>query len=176
MTVINSIMRNINKNRFRIYILLLVTVFISCKKSISKNENTVSSFQNLICDYTKDSIRIKNVETFLLFGNPTNDTLKVSLKDFQTNYRHIYEKDTFKINFEALTPISIPPNDSLGLPCMSVIEKNFSKKSEVFEKGFSVVNAKSQKEVPHAPSYRLRQMNDFQLYQKWGKKNDNKSL
>ncbi|WP_145953222.1 hypothetical protein [Chryseobacterium indologenes] len=169
-------MRNINKNKFHIYIILLVALFISCKKSISKDKNAVSSFQNLICDYTKDSINIKNVETFLLFGNPTNDTLKVSLKDVQANYRHVYEKDTFKINFEALTPISIPPNDSIGLPCMSVIEKNFNKRSDVFEKGFSVFNVKSQKEISHAPSYRLRQMNDFQLYQKWGKKNDNISL
>lgn len=176
--MINSIMRNINKNKLNIntYILLIAALFMSCKKSISKNANAVSSFQNLICDYTKDSINIKSVETFLLFGNPTNDTLKVSLKDVQANYRHIYEKDTFKINFEALTPISIPPNDSLGLPCMSIIGKNFSKKSEVFEKGFSVVNVKSQKEVSHAPSYRLNKINDFQLYQKWGKKNDNMSL
>jgi hypothetical protein len=123
----------------------------------------------LICDYTKDSIRIKNVETFLLFGNPTNDTLKISIKDIQKNYRHIYEKDTFKINFEALTPISIPPHDSLGLPCMSIIEKDFDKRNKIFEKGFSVINIKSKKETFNAPSYRLKQMNEFQLYQKWGR-------
>ncbi|WP_165439433.1 hypothetical protein [Chryseobacterium phocaeense] len=102
--------------------------------------------------------------------------MKVSLKNIETNYRHIYGKDTFKINFEALTPISIPPHDSLGLPCMSIIEKNFSKRSKVFEKGFSVVNVKSQKEMSYTSSYRLKQMHNFQLYQKWGRKNDNKSL
>ncbi|MGN7867241.1 hypothetical protein ACTJJF_21895 [Chryseobacterium sp. 22458] len=149
---------------------------MSCKKSMLKNENVVCSFQNLICDYTKDSVRIKNVETFLLFGNPTNDTLKVSLKDIQANYRHVYEKDTFKINFEALTPISIPPHDSLGLPCMSIIEKDFGKGNKIFEKGFSVVNIKSQKEAFYAPTYRLKQIYEFQLYQKWGRKHNNMSL
>lgn len=176
MAMINSIIIHINKNKFSIFTFSLIVFFISCKKSIYQNENTICSFQNLICDYTKDSIYIKNVETFLLFGNSTNDTLKVSLKDIQANYKHVYEKDTFDINFEALTPISIPPHDSLGLPCMSVIGKNFSKKNKVFEKGFPVINVKSQTEVSRISNYRLKQMHDFQLYQKWGKKNGNLSL
>ncbi|UKB84861.1 hypothetical protein LF887_04295 [Chryseobacterium sp. MEBOG06] len=174
--MINGIITLTNRNRFNIYVCLLIFLFISCKKSMLKNDNVVCSFQNLICDYTKDSIRIKNVETFLLFGNPTNDTLKVSLKDIQAKYRHIYERDTLKINFEALTIISIPPHDSLGLPCMSIIEKNFGKGNKVFEKGFSIVNVNSQKEISHAPGYRLKQINDFQLYKKWGRKHNNMTL
>ncbi|MDW9380154.1 hypothetical protein [Chryseobacterium sp. JV558] len=174
--MINGIITLTNPSRFKMYVFLLIFLFVSCKESILKNENAVCSFQNLICDYTKDSIRIKNVETFLLFGNSTNDTLKISLKDIQANYRHIYEKDTFKINFEALTPISIPPHDSLGLPCVSIIDKEFGKRNKIFEKGFSVINVKSQKEVSHAPGYRLKQVYEFQLYQKWGKRHDNMSL
>lgn len=174
--MINGIITRTGQSKFKIYVFLLIILFISCKKPMLKNDNVVCSFQNLVCDYTKDSIKIKNVETFLLFGNPTNDTLKISLKDFQTNYRHIYEKDTFKINFEALTPISIPPHDSLGLPCVSIIDRDFDKKNEIFKKGFSVINVRSQKGVSHAPGYRLKQAYEFQLYQKWGKRNDNMSL
>lgn len=174
--MINGIITRTNRNRFKMYLFLLIILFISCKKTILKNDNVVCSFQNLICDYKKDSIKIKNVESFLLFGNPTSDTLKISLKDFQTNYRHIYEKDTFKINFEALTPISIPPHDSLGLPCVSIIDKEFGKRNKIFEKGFSVINVKSQKTVSYAPGYRLKQVYEFQLYQKWGKRHDNMSL
>ncbi|KFE98923.1 hypothetical protein IX39_16085 [Chryseobacterium formosense] len=174
--MINFIMKNTSKNNFGFLPLMLAVFFISCKKSISKNEEAVCSFQNLICDYTKDSINIKNVETFLLFGNPTNDTIKISLKDVQENYRHVYKKDTFEINFEALTPISVPPHDSLGLPCISVIGKKFNNDDQILKKGFEIVNIKSRKIISNAPDYRLKQLREFQLYKKWGRKNDNLTL
>lgn len=160
----------INTNRFNSYILILVLLLMSCEK-LSENRDAVCSFQNLICDQNKENIDIKNVETFLLFGNPTDDTIKISLKEIQENYRHVYEKDTLGINFEALTPISIPPHDSLGLPCMSVVVKIFNKKDNIFKEGFHIVNIKSRKTISKVPNYTLKQIHDFQLYKKWGRKN-----
>lgn len=153
------------------FILILISVFISCEKQQKRYGNPTCFFQNLICDDPiNDSIKIKNVETFLIFGNSTDDTIKVSLKDIQKNYKHIYKKDTFQINFEATNPISIPPHDSLGIPCMSVIEKKFVNNSEVFKDGFSVLNLKTKKAASKALNYNLEQVYEFQLYQKWGNK------
>ncbi|WP_123911570.1 hypothetical protein [Chryseobacterium sp. G0162] len=153
------------------FILILIFVLISCEKHQKLYSNPISSFQNLICDDPiNDSTKIKNVETFLIFGNSTDDTIKVSLRDIQKNYKHIYEKDTFEINFEALNPISIPPHDSLGLPCMSVIEKKFANGNEIFKDGFSVLNLKTKKAISETSNYSLEQVYEFQMYQKWGKK------
>lgn len=176
MAKINFIMKNITKNKLGIYSLMAVILFISCEKSVPKNENAVCSFQNLVCFYTKDSIEIKNVESFLLFGNSTNDTIKISLKNVKKNYRHVFEKDTFEINFEALNPISIPPHDSLGLPCVSAVGKKFNNKSIIFKKGFNVVDIQSQKIISNASDYKLEQVREFQLYKKWGRKNNDLSL
>jgi hypothetical protein len=169
-------MKNIDRNKLSIYILIFAFLCISCNKSVFKNEDIVCSFQNLISDYTEDSTNIKNVETFLLFRNKTDDTIKISLKDIKENYRHVYKKDTFKINFEASTPISIPPHDSLGLPCVSVIGRKFNNKDSIFKKGFEIVNIKSLKIISNTPDYRLKQVQEFQLYKKWGRKSDNLSL
>lgn len=169
-------MRNINRSKFSIYILFFIFLFISCSKQVFKNEDAACSFQNLICEYINDSINIKNVETFLIFGNPTNDTIKISLKDIKENYRHIYKKDTFKISFEALTPISIPPHDSLGLPAISVIGKRVNREDSILKKGFKVVNIKSQKIISNTSAYKLKQLRDFQLYKKWGRKSNNMTL
>ncbi|PRB80796.1 hypothetical protein CQ022_21615 [Chryseobacterium culicis] len=177
MEMINFTMKNINRSKLNIYISIFIFLFISCNKSAFKNEDAVCTFQNLISDYTKDgSTDIKNVETFLLFGNPTNDTIKVSLKDIKENYRHVYKKDTFRIDFEALTPICIPPHDSLGLPCISVIGRKFSREDSIFKKGFEVVNIKSKKIISKTSAYDLKQSQDFQLYKKWGRKSNNMTL
>lgn len=155
------------------FILLGIFLFISCKKHQQLDNNPICSFQNLICDYPdKGVINIKNVETFLLFGNSTDDTIKISLKNIHENYRHIYKKDTFKINLEGINIISIPPHDSLGIPCMSVVERKLKKDDEIFKKGFSVINLKTKDISSKAQDYRIDQVHDFQLYQKWGKKSD----
>ncbi|WP_152909188.1 hypothetical protein [Chryseobacterium sp. Hurlbut01] len=158
-------------------ILILIFVFISCKKNQEISNNPVYSFQNLICDYPiNDSVKIKNVETFLIFGNSTNDTIKVSLSNIQKNYRHIYKKDTFKINFEAINSIQIPPHDSLGIPCMSIIEKKFGENDKIFKIGFSVINIKLNKKLDKTSQYSLEKMYEFQLYKKWGHKSNKVDL
>lgn len=168
--MINGTITLINKNKFSLC--LFIIFFISCKEiETNHNMEPLSAFQNLICDYNKDSVNIKNVETFLIFGNSTSDTIKIHLKDFQKNYKHIYNEDTLNINFEALTTISIPPHDSLGLPCMSIVDKSFDKKDKIFKEGFSIVNLKSNKKLSKIFDYKLRQTYEFQLYQKWGRKN-----
>lgn len=154
------------------FILLVIFFFISCKKNQRLDDNPICSFQNLICDYpTSEKINIKNVETFLLFGNSTDDTIKISLKNIQENYRHFYKNDTFKINLEGINIISIPPHDSLGVPCMSIIDKKFRKEDNIFKKGFSVINIKTKEIAPKVRSYNVDQTHDFRLYQKWGKEN-----
>ncbi|WP_454046715.1 hypothetical protein [Chryseobacterium sp. Marseille-Q8038] len=88
----------------------------------------------------------------------------------------MYKKDTFKIDFEALTPICIPPHDSIGLPCISVIWRKFSREDSIFKMGFEVVNIKSKKIISKTSAYDLKQSQDFQLYKKWGRKSNNMTL
>ena len=159
------------KNKILLFIIVFFS-FWSCK-SHKINDNAIVSFQNLICDYAvNDSIKIKNVETFLLFGNPTDDTIKVSLKESHNNYVHIYKNDTFKINFEKTTPIVIPPRDSLGLPCMSIINKKFHTGDSIFNKGFNILNIKKNKIIERVPNSNVRKVYEFQLYEKWGKQSN----
>ncbi|MEC3874779.1 hypothetical protein [Chryseobacterium salviniae] len=168
---------SLNSNIFFILIIISLIVFYSCKKQKTNNDVVLCSFQNLVCDYPKnDSVYIKNVEFFLLFPNSTDDTIKISLKEIKSNYRSIYRKDTFKINFEATNLISIPPHDSLGVPCMSIIEKKFIKNDNVFKEGFTVLNIKTNEIINKSLDYSLDQVHDFQLYKKWGKKSDKINL
>lgn len=165
----NIIMKDIKINIY--FILIGIFLFISCKKHPQLGNSPICSFQNLICDYPVNELtNIKNVETFLLFGNPTDDTIKISLKDIHENYRHIYKNDTLKINLEGINIISIPPHDSLGVPCMSIVDRKFRKEDEVFKRGFSVINIKTKEIASKARGYNVDQIHDFQLYQKWGKK------
>ncbi|PWN65879.1 hypothetical protein C1638_005700 [Chryseobacterium oncorhynchi] len=150
---------------------------MSCKKDKKEYNNVLCSFQNLVCDYpVNDSINIKNLETFLLFKNNSDDTMKISLKEFQENYRHVYKMDSLKINFEAISPISIPPHDSLGLPCISAVNRKVYKNDIILKDGFSVINVKTKEILPKTLNYRIKQMHDFQLYKKWGKKSSKVEL
>jgi len=164
-------MKDIKTNIY--FILVGIFLFISCREHQRLDNNAICSFQNLICDYpVNEMIKIKNVETFLLFENSTDDTIKISLKDIHENYRHIYKGDTFQINLEGINIISVPPHDSLGIPCMSIVERKFKKEDEIFKKGFSVINLKTKEIVSKTKDYSIDQVHDFQLYKKWGKKSD----
>ena len=99
-----------------------------------------------------------------------------SIKKIQENYRHVYKMDTLKINFEAISPISIPPHDSLGMPCVSAVNRKVHKNDIMLKDGFLVINVKSKEIVPKTLNYRVKQMHDFQLYKKWGKKNNKVEL
>ncbi len=158
------------QNKIIISALVLFFTLISCNKTITPSENTLRDFQNLICDFTKDSTEIKNVETFLVFANPSKDTIKVSLKEAQENYRHVYEKDTLRINFETSATISIPPLDTLGVPAMSVVRKKFNNNDNILQKGFEIINIKSKKTIPNTSDYSLRKVHDFHLYKIQGEK------
>lgn len=172
-----NITMNIIIKRSSFYFLLLF--FISCeKKSIKIEEiDAKCSFQNLVIDYpNNDSISIRNVETFLLFKNSTDDTAKISLKYIKDNYRHIYKMDTFKIHLEGIKPIFIPPHDSLGVPCMSIIERRVKKSDMILENGFLIFNIKTKKNIYRSFDYNVSQLHDFQLYKKWRRNNGKLTL
>ncbi|MBW8361344.1 MAG: hypothetical protein K0M56_04055 [Kaistella sp.] len=170
------IKRNILENKISFYTTIAFLSFYSCK-SHKTNDNAIVAFQNIICDYAvNDSIKIKNVETFLLFVNPTDDTVQVSLKEIHSNYVHIYKNDTFKINFEKSTSIVIPPRDSLGLPCMSIINKKFNIRDSIFNKGFNVLDTIKNKIIERIPSSNIKKVYEFQLYEKWGKQSNRTEL
>ncbi|WP_139420347.1 hypothetical protein [Chryseobacterium mulctrae] len=145
------------------------------KKNIEVIE--INNFQNLICtDPINDSIFVKDVETFILFGNLTNDTIQISIKDIKKHLKHTHKKDTFSINFESENDITIPPLDSLGLPCISIIEKKYVQNDSLFLNGFSVINLKTKKIVSKSKNYRTKKFYEFQLYKRWGIKTDHVDL
>ena len=172
----NIIIKHMDQKNRTYFILTLILICISCKTN-REIYNPALSFQNLICDYPKnDSIIIKNVETFLVFGNSTNDTIEVPLKDIQNNYRHIYKKDTFQINFEEINSIYIPPHDSLGIPCMSIVGKKFKENDEIFKVGIPVLNIKSKRIIESTSQFTLEKAHEFHLYKKWGSKSNKLEL
>ncbi|UEQ78879.1 hypothetical protein [Chryseobacterium arthrosphaerae] len=164
------------QNKIAIAVSVLFFGLISCNKDETSSENALRDFQNLICDFSKDSTEIKNVETFLVFANPSKDTIKVSLKEAHENYRNVYKKDTLKVNFETSATISIPPLDTLGVPAMSVVGKKFNNNDSILQKGFEMINIKSKKTIPNTSGYHLSKVRDFHLYKKWGEKKDTQTL
>lgn len=155
-------------------IIVFFNIFTSCVKKKNKIDMTpVNDFQNLIfTDPIDDSILVKNVETFILFGNLTNDTIRISIKDMQEDLKHTYKKDTFSINFESENTITIPPFDSLGVPCMSVIEKKYIQNDFLFQDGFNIINSKTKSIISKSKNYRVKKFYEFQLYKRWGIKTD----
>lgn len=160
------------------FIIICYNIFVSCIKEKEKIKVTeINDFQNLICiDPINDSVFVKDVETFILFGNLTNDTILVSIKDIKKELKHIYKKDTFSINFESEKAIKIPPFDSLGLPCVSRIEKKYIQNDPLFFNGFSVINLKTKKTISKNKNYRIKKFYEFQLFNRWGIKTNSMDL
>lgn len=153
-----------NKKNRAIYILWLILILSVVTSCNEKKYEANISYQYIICDESNDPIKIKYVETFIVFKNLTNDTLKIPIKSITSNYYHVFSKDTLKISFEKIDSIFISPKDSLGLACASKINKTFTINDSIFSNGFNIYDKKSKRNIKKILRTKMQKREDFQIY------------